>query len=57
VIAPLVLYTEDEDKALELARAMANHQNLYAVIVADECLDATAFQLSRFSRALKKEYA
>jgi len=46
-VAPLVLYTEDEDKALDLARAMANHQNLYAVIVADECLDATAFQLAK----------
>jgi hypothetical protein len=46
-VAPLVLYTDDEDKALDLARAMANHQNLYAVIVADECLDATAFQLAK----------
>ncbi len=26
-VAPLVLYTEDEDKALDLAPAMANHQN------------------------------
>ncbi len=46
-VAPLVLYTDDEEKALELARAMANHQNLYAVIVADECPDATAFQLAK----------
>ena len=46
-VAPLVLYTDDEDKALDLARAMANNQNLYAVIVADECLDATAFQLAK----------
>jgi hypothetical protein len=46
-VAPLVLYTDDEDKALDLARAMANHQNLYAVIVADECPDATAFQLAK----------
>src|SRR6266567_1252574 len=46
-VAPLVLYTDDEDKALEIARAMANHQDLYAVIVADECLDATAFQLAK----------
>jgi hypothetical protein len=45
-VAPLVLYTDDEDKALDLARATANHQDLYAVIVADEC-HAAAFQLTR----------
>jgi len=52
-VAPLVLYTDDEDKALELARAMANHQNLYAVIVADECLDATAFQLAKILQGVE----
>ena len=46
-VAPLVLYTDDEDKALDLARGIANHQNLYAVIVADECPDVTAFQLAK----------
>jgi hypothetical protein len=46
-VAPLVLYADDEEKALDLARAMANHKNLYAVIVADECPDATAFQLAK----------
>jgi len=46
-VAPLTLYTDDEDKALGLAQAMANHQNLYAVLVADECLDPTAFQLAK----------
>jgi hypothetical protein len=46
-VSGLVLYTNDEDKAFELARAVANQQNLYAVIVADECLDATAFQLAK----------
>jgi hypothetical protein len=51
--APLVLYTDDEDKALELARAMANHQNLYAVIVADECLEATAFQLAKILQGVE----
>lgn len=52
-VAPLVLYTDDEDKALEVARAMANHQNLYAVIVADECLDATAFQLAKILQGVE----
>jgi hypothetical protein len=52
-VAPLVLYTEDEDKALDLARAMANHQNLYAVIVADECLDETAFQLTKILQGVE----
>jgi hypothetical protein len=52
-VAPLVLYTEDEDKALDLARAMANHKDLYAVIVADECLDATAFQLAKILQGVK----
>ena len=52
-VAPLVLYTDDEDKALDLARAMANNQNLYAVIVADECLDATAFQLAKILQGVE----
>jgi hypothetical protein len=52
-VAPLALYTDDEDKALDLARAMANHQNLYAVIVADECLDATAFQLAKILQGVE----
>jgi hypothetical protein len=46
-IAPLTVYMNDEDKALGVARAIANHQNLYAVLVADECVDATAFQLAK----------
>lgn len=53
-VAPLVLYTDVEDKALELARAMANHQNRYAVIVADECLDATAFQLAKILQGVER---
>lgn len=52
-VAPLVLYTDDEDKALDLARAMANHQSLYAVIVADECLDPTAFQLAKILQGVE----
>ncbi len=52
-VAPLVLYTDDEEKALELARAMANHQGLYAVIVADECLDPTAFQLAKILQGVE----
>ena len=32
---------------------MANHQNLYAVIVADECLDATAFQLAKILQGVE----
>lgn len=46
-VAPLTLYTDDEDNALDVARALVNQQRLYAVLVADECLDATAFQLAR----------
>jgi len=46
-VASLTLYTDDEDHALDVARAIANDQNLYAVLVADECLDATAFQLAK----------
>ena len=52
-VAPLVLYADDEDKALDLARAMANHQNLYAVLVADECPDATAFQLAKILQGVE----
>ncbi len=32
---------------------MANYQNLYAVIVADECLDDTAFQLARILQGVE----
>lgn len=46
-VASLTLYTDDEDHALDVARAIANDQNLYAALVADECLDATAFQLAK----------
>jgi hypothetical protein len=46
-VAPLVLYTDGEHKALELATAMANHRDLYAVLVADECPEGTAFQLTK----------
>lgn len=52
--SPLVLYTNDEDKAIELARAAANHQHLYAVLVADECLDPTAYQLSRMLQGVEQ---
>ena len=52
-VAPLTIYTDDEDKALDLARAMANDQNLYAVLVADECLDATAFQLAKILQGVE----
>ena len=51
--AALALYTDDEDKALDLARAMANHQNLYAVLVADECLDPTAFRLAKILQGVE----
>lgn len=45
-VSSLVIYLDDEDKALEQARAAANADNdLYVVIVADECFDATASQL------------
>ena len=45
-VSPLVIYVDDEDKALEQARAAANaDDDLYVVIVADECFDATASQL------------
>jgi hypothetical protein len=53
-VAPLTIYTDDEDKALDLARAMANDQNLYAVLVADECLDATAFQLAKILQGVER---
>jgi hypothetical protein len=46
-VAPLTLYTDDEDKALDVARALSNQQGLYAVLVADECTDATAFQIAK----------
>jgi len=52
-VAQLTLYTDDEDNALALARAMANHQELYAVLVADECLDSTAFQLAKILQGVE----
>jgi hypothetical protein len=52
-VSPLVLYTDDEDNALEVARALANEHSHYAVIVADECLDATAFQLAKILQGIE----
>jgi hypothetical protein len=46
-VRSLVLYTDDEDEAIELARGIANQSGLYAVIVADECMDTAAFLISR----------
>lgn len=46
-LSPLVLYTDDEENALSIARALANLPDLYAVIVADECREATAFHLAK----------
>ncbi len=52
-VSPLVLYTDDEDNALGIARALANEHELYAVIVADECLDASAFQLAKILQGVE----
>jgi hypothetical protein len=49
-VAPMVLYTNDEEDALDIARALANETEpraAYAVLVADECQDATAYRLSK----------
>lgn len=51
--ASLTLYSDDEDKALDLARAMANHQDLYAVLVADECPDEIAFRLAKILKGVE----
>ena len=53
-VSSLVLYTDDEDKALGLARAVANEDELFAVIVADECVDATAFQIAKILQGVER---
>lgn len=52
-VAHLTLYMDDEDNALDVARAMANYPNLYAVLVADECLESTAFQLGKILQGVE----
>jgi len=52
-VSPLVLYTDDEENALGVAHALANQPDQYAVIVADECLDATAFQLAKILQGVE----
>jgi hypothetical protein len=49
-IAPMVLYTDDEEHALDVARALANETEpraAHAILVADECQDATAYRLAK----------
>lgn len=53
-VSSLVLYTDDEDKALGLARAVANEDELFAVIVADECVEATAFQIAKILQGVER---
>jgi hypothetical protein len=52
-IRSLTFYTDDEDNALELATKIANHVDMYAVIVADECLDAAAFRIGQALQGCK----
>lgn len=43
----LVFYSDDEDRAIELAQNLKNHPELFAVIVADECMETAAFRIER----------
>ena len=43
----------DERNVLNAARAMANYPDQYAVLVADECLESTAFQLGKILQGVK----
>ena len=52
-VAHLTLYMDDEDNALGVARAVANYPNLYAVLVADECLESTAFRLGKILQGVE----
>ena len=52
-VAHLTLYMDDEDNALGVARAVANYPNVYAVLVADECLESTAFQLGKILQGVE----
>lgn len=43
----LVFYSDDEDRAIELAQNLKNNPEVFAVIVADECMDTAAFRIGR----------
>ncbi len=45
-LIPLTLYTDDDDGARQLARALASDQNSRAIIVVDECSVTQRIQLS-----------
>lgn len=46
----LVLYTNDEQAAIEIATALANDGTQNAILVADECLSRARFRLSEILR-------
>lgn len=46
----LVLYTNDEQAAIEIATALTNDGEQNAILVADECLSRARFQLSEILR-------
>ena len=52
-VRSLTFYTDDEDNALELATTIANQPGLYAVIVADECVDSAAFRIGQTLQGCK----
>ncbi len=43
----LVFYSDDEDRAIELAQNLKNNPEVFAVIVADECMETAAFRIGR----------
>ena len=46
----LVLYTNDEQAAIAIATALTNEPDANAILVADECLIGTRFQLEELLR-------
>lgn len=43
----LVFYSDDEDRAIELTQNLKNNPEVFAVIIADECMETAAFRIGR----------
>lgn len=52
-VRSLTFYTDDEENALELATQIANQPDMYAVIVADECVDSAAYRIGQTLQGCK----
>lgn len=47
-----IVYTDDENGALKIARLLANEEHTYAILVADECSGATRMKIQEITQSI-----